>query len=73
MEALLAWVSGIPLGVVYLLILLTAVAEGLIPLVPGDIVAALLAFIVAPALAFSALAFSALARAVARAAVENAG
>ena len=47
METVLAWVSGIPLGVVYLLIFLTAVAEGLIPLVPGDIVAALLAFIAA--------------------------
>jgi len=46
-ETVLAWVSGIPLGVVYLLIFLTAVAEGLIPLVPGDIVAALLAFIAA--------------------------
>jgi len=46
-ETVLAWVSGIPLGVVYLLIFLTAVAEGLIPLIPGDIVAALLAFIAA--------------------------
>lgn len=47
METVLAWVSGIPLGVVYLLIFLTAVAEGLIPVVPGDVVAALLAFIAA--------------------------
>ena len=47
METVLAWVSGIPLGIVYLMIFLTAVAEGLIPLVPGDIVAALLAFIAA--------------------------
>jgi len=44
-EALLAWVAEIPLGVVYLLTFLTAVAEGLLPVVPGDVVAALLAFI----------------------------
>lgn len=47
MEALLGWVQGIPLGAVYLLVFLTAVAEGLLPVVPGDVVAALLAFIVA--------------------------
>ncbi len=47
MEALLAWVAEIPLGVVYLLTFLTAVAEGLLPVVPGDVVAALLAFIAA--------------------------
>lgn len=47
METVLAWVSGIPLELVYLLILSTAVVEGVLPVVPGDVVAALLAFIAA--------------------------
>jgi membrane protein DedA with SNARE-associated domain len=46
-ETVLAWADGIPLGVLYLLIFLSAVAEGLIPVLPGDVIAALLAFIAA--------------------------
>jgi membrane protein DedA with SNARE-associated domain len=44
MDALLGWLSGVPLGGLYALIFLASLIEGVIPLMPGDVAAALLAF-----------------------------
>lgn len=44
MDALLGWLSGVPLGGLYFLIFLASLIEGVIPLMPGDVAAALLAF-----------------------------
>jgi membrane protein DedA with SNARE-associated domain len=43
-DALLGWLSGVPLGGLYLLIFSASFVEGVIPLMPGDVAAALLAF-----------------------------
>ncbi|MEK0430694.1 MAG: hypothetical protein RL139_498 [Gemmatimonadota bacterium] len=47
MTALLGWLAGIPLGALYGLIFLAAFVEGLVPVVPGDVTAAFLAFLAA--------------------------
>jgi membrane protein DedA with SNARE-associated domain len=43
-DALLGWLSGVPLGGLYILIFSASFVEGVIPLMPGDVAAALLAF-----------------------------
>lgn len=47
MDTLLGWLSGIPLEALYGLIFAAAFVEGLVPVVPGDLTAALLAFLAA--------------------------
>lgn len=47
MDALTAWLGGVPLGALYLFIFLAAFIEGILPLMPGDVAAALLAFLAA--------------------------
>ena len=49
MDALTGWLSGESLGMIYLLIFLAAFIEGIIPVMPGDVAAALLAFFAARA------------------------
>ena len=49
MESLMGWLSGVPLGALYMLIFSASLIEGLLPLMPGDVAAALLAFFVARA------------------------
>ncbi len=44
MEALLGWLSDASLGSLYSLIFLASLIEGVVPLMPGDLAAALLAF-----------------------------
>jgi len=44
MDALLGWLSGASLGSLYILIFTASFVEGVIPLMPGDVAAALLAF-----------------------------
>lgn len=47
METLLGWLSGASLETLYLLIFLASLIEGVIPVMPGDLAAALLAFLAA--------------------------
>lgn len=47
MESLLGWLSGASLETLYLLIFLASFIEGVIPVMPGDVAAALLAFLAA--------------------------
>lgn len=49
MDALVGWLSGVGLGVLYLFIFLASLIEGVVPVMPGDIAAALLAFLAARA------------------------
>ncbi len=49
MDALTGWLSGASLETIYLLIFLASLIEGILPLVPGDVAAALLAFFAARA------------------------
>jgi membrane protein DedA with SNARE-associated domain len=49
MEAFAAWLGEVPLGLLYLFIFLAALIEGILPLMPGDVAAALLAFLAARA------------------------
>ncbi len=49
MEALTGWLSGASLGSIYLMIFLASLIEGILPLMPGDLAAALLAFFAARA------------------------
>lgn len=44
MERFLGWLSSAPLGTLYLLIFLASLIEGVVPVMPGDLAAALLAF-----------------------------
>jgi membrane protein DedA with SNARE-associated domain len=43
-DALLGWLSGASVGSLYLLIFLASLIEGVVPIMPGDLAAALLAF-----------------------------
>lgn len=47
MDAFAAWLGGVPLLALYAFIFFAALIEGIIPLMPGDIAAALLAFFAA--------------------------
>ena len=47
MDLLLGWLAGIPLEALYGLIFVAALLEGLLPVVPGDLTAAFLAFLAA--------------------------
>jgi len=47
MAALLGWLAGIPLGALYGLIFVAAFIEGVVPVIPGDVTAAFLAFLAA--------------------------
>lgn len=49
MDALTGWLSGASLEMIYLFLFLAAFVEGVIPLMPGDVAAALLAFFAARA------------------------
>lgn len=49
MDALMGWFGGIPLGALYAFIFGASLAEGILPLMPGDVAAAFLAFLVARA------------------------
>lgn len=49
MDALTSWLSGESLGMIYLFIFLASFIEGIIPVLPGDVAAALLAFFAARA------------------------
>ena len=49
MDALTGWLSGASLEMIYLFIFLAAFVEGILPLMPGDVAAALLAFFAARA------------------------
>lgn len=49
MDALTGWLSGASLEMIYLFIFLAAFVEGVLPLMPGDVAAALLAFFAARA------------------------
>ena len=49
MSGLIGWLSSLPLSVLYLLIALVSLIEGIVPPVPGDVAAAMLAFIAARA------------------------
>lgn len=49
LESLLGWLGGVPLGALYALIFLASFIEGVLPLMPGDVAAALLAFFAARA------------------------
>jgi membrane protein DedA with SNARE-associated domain len=48
-ESLTGWLGGVPLCVLYALIFAASLVEGILPLMPGDIAAALLAFFAARA------------------------
>src|SRR5262245_41343013 len=47
MDSLLGWLSGLSVETLYALIFVASLVEGIIPLMPGDIAAALLAFFAA--------------------------
>jgi len=47
MDILLGWLAGIPLEALYGLIFVAGLLEGLLPIVPGDLTAAFLAFLAA--------------------------
>lgn len=49
MDTLTGWLSGASLGSIYLMIFLASLIEGIFPLMPGDLAAALLAFFAARA------------------------
>lgn len=49
MNALMGWLSSLPLEALYVFIFLASLIEGVIPLMPGDVAAALLAFFAARA------------------------
>ena len=49
MDAVTGWLSGASLETIYLLIFLASFVEGILPLMPGDLAAALLAFFAARA------------------------
>lgn len=49
MDALTGWLGGVPVGALYALIFSASFLEGLLPIVPGDVAAALLAFYAARA------------------------
>ncbi len=49
LEGLLGWLGGVPLGALYALIFGASFIEGVLPLMPGDVAAALLAFFAARA------------------------
>lgn len=49
MDTLLGWLAGVPLGALYALIFGASFVEGVLPLLPGDIAAAMLSFFVARA------------------------
>lgn len=49
MDALLGWLAGVPLFVLYALIFGASFIEGILPIMPGDFAAALLAFFMARA------------------------
>lgn len=49
MDALLGWLSGASVETLYLLIFVAALVEGVVPIMPGDVAAALLAFTAARA------------------------
>jgi membrane protein DedA with SNARE-associated domain len=49
MESLLGWLGDVPLGALYALIFGASLVEGVLPLMPGDVAAALLAFFAARA------------------------
>lgn len=49
MDALLGWLAGVPLLALYALIFGASFVEGILPLMPGDFAAALLAFFMARA------------------------
>ena len=44
MESLLGWLSDASTGSLYALIFLASLIEGVVPIMPGDLAAALLAF-----------------------------
>lgn len=45
----MSWLSGVPVGALYGLIFLASLVEGVLPVMPGDVAAALLAFLAARA------------------------
>lgn len=45
----MGWLGGVPLGALYALIFTASLVEGVLPLMPGDVAAALLAFLAARA------------------------
>lgn len=45
----MSWLGGVPLGALYVLIFTASLVEGVVPLMPGDVAAALLAFFAARA------------------------
>ncbi|MHB1298211.1 MAG: DedA family protein [Gemmatimonadaceae bacterium] len=49
MDWLTGWLGGVPVGALYALIFSASFLEGLLPIVPGDVAAALLAFYAARA------------------------
>lgn len=49
MDALTGWLGGVPLGALYALIFAASLVEGILPLMPGDVAAAFLAFMAARA------------------------
>lgn len=49
MTGMMDWLSGEPLGLLYLFIFLASLIEGVLPLMPGDLAAAILAFLAARA------------------------
>jgi membrane protein DedA with SNARE-associated domain len=49
LESLLGWLGDVPLGALYALIFGASLVEGILPLMPGDVAAALLAFFAARA------------------------
>lgn len=49
MDALTGWLGGVPLGALYALIFGASLVEGILPLMPGDVAAAFLAFMAARA------------------------
>lgn len=49
MEGVVAWLAGVPVASLYALLSAAAFIEGILPFMPGDVVAALLAFLIARA------------------------
>jgi membrane protein DedA with SNARE-associated domain len=49
LDALMGWLGSVPLGALYALIFTASFVEGVLPLMPGDVAAALLAFFAARA------------------------
>lgn len=49
MEGFLGWLQGVPLGALYALIFAASLVEGILPIMPGDVAAAGLAFLAARA------------------------